>query len=245
MGGWIQTKVTGILAIETATDACSVAVYRGGEYRERHALVPRLHSQRLFPLLRELLSPGDLGAQGIDAIAYGCGPGSFTGLRIAASAVQGLAFTAGLPCIGVSTLLCLAQTALREAAVQPEDTVLATLDARLDELYYAPVAFRDSVACLLEPPRARRPGELELSDAGDGRLQGIGSGMRYAQSFPAPVRDRLQIAAPDQLPAARDLVPAALAAFAAGATVAPREVVPVYVRDEINWKKIAQQGPPG
>ena len=105
--------MTGLLAIETATDACSVAVYLDGQVRERHAIAPRQHSKLLFAMLEELLPGGDLRAQGIDAIAYGCGPGSFTGLRIAASAVQGLAYSSNLPAIAVSTMAVLAQSALR------------------------------------------------------------------------------------------------------------------------------------
>ena len=105
--------MTGILAIDAATEACSVALYRDGEYRQCYERIPRQHSQRLFGMLRELLPSGNLRDQGIDAIAYGAGPGSFTGLRIATSAVQGLAYTNELPAVAMSTLACQAQTALR------------------------------------------------------------------------------------------------------------------------------------
>ena len=96
--------MTGILAIDTATDACSVAAFVDGQIRELHEVIPRQHSQRLFGMLRELLPSGDLRSQGIGAIAYGCGPGSFTGLRIAASAVQGLAYANELPAVSISSL---------------------------------------------------------------------------------------------------------------------------------------------
>ena len=98
--------MTGILAIETATDACSVAVFIDETLHERHQIAPQQHSQLLFGMLRELLPSGDLRAHGIDAIAYGCGPGSFTGLRIAASAVQGLAYANEMPAIAISSLAC-------------------------------------------------------------------------------------------------------------------------------------------
>ena len=105
-----------ILAIETATEACSVALWRDQQVQQCHEIAPRQHNQRLFAMLQELLPDGRLVQQGVDAIAYGCGPGSFTGLRIAASAVQGLAFASKLPAIAVSTLACQAQTALAFSA---------------------------------------------------------------------------------------------------------------------------------
>ena len=89
--------MTGILAIETATDACSVAVFLNGEYNERHVIAPRQHSQLFFSMLEDLLPGGNLVEYGIEVIAYGSGPGSFTGLRIAASAALTWSIK-GLPC---------------------------------------------------------------------------------------------------------------------------------------------------
>ena len=119
----IESDMTGILAIETATDACSVAVFVDGEISERYAIAPRQHSQLLFDMLEELLPGGNLADSGIQAIAYGSGPGSFTGLRIAASAVQGLAYSCDLPAIAVSTLTVLAQSAWRLDNLGAGDTV--------------------------------------------------------------------------------------------------------------------------
>jgi tRNA threonylcarbamoyladenosine biosynthesis protein TsaB len=146
----------GILAIETATDACSVALYCDGEYFQRHEVIPRQHSQRLFGMLRELLPDGDLRKYGVSAIAYGCGPGSFTGLRIAASAVQGLAFAHSLPAIAISTLTSQAQTALRLGAVAADATVLSLLDAKINEVYYATYDYSDGLAVLREGPGVAR-----------------------------------------------------------------------------------------
>ena len=127
----------GILAIETATEACSVALWRDGDLKQSHDVTPRQHSQRLFGMLRELLPDGQLRDHGVDVIAYGSGPGSFTGLRIAASAVQGLAFASSLPAVPVSTLACQAQTAQRLGLVQEGDCVFSALDARINEIYHA------------------------------------------------------------------------------------------------------------
>lgn len=236
--------MTAILAIDTATEACSVALWRDGAVEERYAVTPRRHNQRLFPMLSSLLPDGDLRAHGIDAIAYGSGPGSFTGLRIAASAVQGLAFAHALPCVPVSTLACLAQRALREHLVAGSDRVFSALDAAVGELYYADVGFVDGVATLLEGPRVARPEDVALP--GEHRLAGVGSGCRFLDDMPAGLRGRLGRAVhAELLPSAQDLLPAALAAVHAGAVQPPEAVAPVYVRDEISWKKLADQGKPG
>jgi tRNA threonylcarbamoyladenosine biosynthesis protein TsaB len=233
--------MTGILAIDTATEACSVAVYVNGEYREVYEVIPRQHSQRLFAMLQSLVPDGRLRDHGIEAIAYSCGPGSFTGLRIAASAVQGLAYTAGLPVIPVSTLALQAQTALRLGLVTADADVLSILDARINEVYYALCRFAGGVAVVQQGPVACAAGSV-LVDASITALAAVGSGCRFVEELPGDLRARLRLSAPDLLPAARDLVPGALAALALGEWQKPQEVQPVYVRDEINWKKLAEQG---
>jgi len=234
---------SGILAIETATEACSVALYREGACEERHEVAPRQHNERVFSMLRELLPDGDLRAHGIDAIAWGSGPGSFTGLRIAASAVQGLAFANRLPAVGVSTLACQAQTALRLGAVSPSDSVLSLLDARINEIYWASFVFVDGVATLRSGPGACSPGSFRLpAGAGDEPLLAVGRGCQFVGEMPAATQAGVQTAAPRLLPAARDLIPPALDLLRRGVTQSPEQVQPVYVRDEINWKKLPEQG---
>jgi tRNA threonylcarbamoyladenosine biosynthesis protein TsaB len=230
----------GILAIETATDACSVAVSVDGHIRERFAIAPRQHSQLLFTMLEELLPGGDLADLGIQAIAYGCGPGSFTGLRIAASAVQGLAYSCNLPAIAVSTLAVLAQSAWRQGEVGAGDTVLCTIDARINEVYSAVYAFEENLAVLLEGPWACAPSDL--SPAAFGSLCAVGSGCHFLDEFPLGLRAKIRSCIPDLLPAARDMIPLALAKFRAGEFQSPRQVQPLYVRDEISWKKLHEQG---
>ena len=149
--------MTGILAIDTATDACSVAVHAKGETREVYDVIPREHSRRLFGMLQSLLPDGRLAEQGIEAIAYSCGPGSFTGLRICASAVQGLAYSNGLPAIAVSTLALQAQTALRLGHVEADAVVLSMIDARINEVYYALCHFEAGLAVIRQGPVACAP----------------------------------------------------------------------------------------
>lgn len=233
--------MTGILAIDTATEACSVAIYVDGNYRDLYEVIPRRHSQRLFGMLQTLLPDGRLRDHGIDALAYSCGPGSFTGLRICASAVQGLAYASGLPAIAVPTLALQAQTALRLGAVDAGAIVLSMLDARINEVYFAVCEFEAGLAVTRQGPGACAPGDVVV-EAMPSTLHAVGSGCRFERELPPALRARLQSFAPDLLPSARDLVPLALARLALGETQHPQQVQPIYVRDEINWKKLAEQG---
>ena len=232
--------MTGILAIDTSTDACSVAVAIDGQITERYEYAPRQHNQLLFGMLRELLPDGDIRSHGIDAIAYGCGPGSFTGLRIAASAVQGLAYTNDLPVVAVSTLAVIAQAALRQGLATPHATLLCSLDARINEVYSAVYEFHEGLAVLIEGPQVCAPGDLDYAYSGP--LHGVGSGLRFIDSFPAKIAARISSHDSELLPAAQDLVPLAIEMLQRGETQTPRQVQPVYVRDEISWKKISEQG---
>jgi len=233
--------MTGILAIDTATEACSVAVEVNGELREIYEVIPRGHSQLLFGMLEELLPGGKLREQGIDAIACSSGPGSFTGLRIAASAVQGLAYASGLPVLAISTLALQAQTALRQGKVDDESIVLSMLDARINEVYCAVCGFERGLATVLGGPFACAPGAVAVAPQ-FGSLHGIGSGCRFYAELPEQVSSRLLCTDVDVLPAARDLVPLALSALGRGEALQPQQVQPLYVRDEISWKKLAEQG---
>jgi tRNA threonylcarbamoyladenosine biosynthesis protein TsaB len=233
----IENDMTGILAIETATDACSVAVFVDAQIRECYAIAPRQHSKLLFAMLEALLPGGNLG---IAAIAYGSGPGSFTGLRIAASVVQGLSYSCDLPAIAVSTLSVLAQSAWRVGDVGVGDTVLCTLDARINEVYSAVYSYEDDLAVLREGPWACAPADLSPREYES--MQAVGSGCHFLHQFPQSLRERIRSSNPDLLPAARDLIPLALAKFQCGEIQSPRQVQPVYVRDEISWKKLAEQG---
>ncbi len=233
--------MTNILAIDTSTDACSVALYCDGEYRELFEIIPRQHSQRIFPMLRELLPSGDLRAQGIDAIAYAHGPGSFTGLRITACAVQGLAYANMLPTIPISTLACQAQTALRRAVVAPGERVLSMLDARINEVYWALYEFRDGLAALISGPGVCAPQEVTI-DCAQQTLRGVGSGFHYLDGLSQVLASTLSGVDADLLPAARDLIPLALEQYKLGKLEQASEVAPLYVREEISWKKISEQG---
>lgn len=229
-----------ILAIETSTDACSIALLRDGKITARHEQAARQHNQRLFSMLAELLPSGDLREQNIDAIAYGCGPGSFTGLRIAASAVQGLSYANGIPAVAISTLAAMAQNALTLDFIDESATVLSTLDARINEIYAASYRFEDGRACLNSGPWVCAPEDLPLPECSG--LHAVGNGCQFLSQFPTLIQNALLSNSAHIMPTARDILTLAQEKLSHGEVQRPAEVQPVYLREEISWKKIAQQG---
>src|SRR5690606_41346453 len=122
-----------LLALDTATEACSVALLHEGRVLSRYEVAPRLHAQRLLPMVQEVLDEAGIAIAALDAIAFGRGPGAFTGVRIAIGVVQGLAFALDRPVLPVSNLAVLAQRAHRESGASQ---VAAAIDARMDEIYW-------------------------------------------------------------------------------------------------------------
>jgi hypothetical protein len=125
--------MTTLLALDTATEACSVALLHDGKVTSHYEVIPRLHAQKLLPMIKQLLADAGVALSAVDAIAFGRGPGAFTGVRIAIGVVQGLAFALERPVLPISNLAALAQGALREHGVQQ---VAAAIDARMDEVYW-------------------------------------------------------------------------------------------------------------
>lgn len=227
-----------ILAVDTSTEACSVALCHAGEVTALQEIAPRRHNQLLLTMLRELLPSGPAA---LDAVAYGSGPGSFTGLRITASAVQGLCFATGLPALPVSTLSCQVYGAMRLGLAGEGDCVLSTLDAHIGELYWALYRIDHGRAVEISVAQATKP--ARLAPPGSGPLVVIGGGLQYRDTMPAAVTRRFSAEYPQLLPAARDLLPEALRALQEQRVQRAEQVCPVYVRDEIGWKKLAEQGP--
>ncbi|MEZ5556583.1 tRNA (adenosine(37)-N6)-threonylcarbamoyltransferase complex dimerization subunit type 1 TsaB [Haliea sp.] len=230
--------MTSILAIDTSTDACSVALWDSNTVRVLLEHAPRRHNQLLLGMLRELLpqGPGNL-----DAVAYGCGPGSFTGLRITASAAQGICYAAQLPALPVSTLAAQVQSAIRLGLAGEGDWVLSTLDAHIGELYWGLYRVVDGLPQAASAASACHPGELALPV--NESLVAVGSGLHYADQIPDTCRARFSAVHTELLPSAEDILPLAQHAFLAGEWQPAEAVCPVYVRDEVRWKKLAEQGP--
>lgn len=217
-----------ILALETSTEYCSVALWDDGELHALEEHAGQNHSRRLLPMVDELLARHGIGIGRLDGIAFGRGPGSFTGLRIAAGVTQGLAFGAGLPVVGVSTLLALA------AATRAGDAVCC-IDARMGEIYHAAYARSgDGWRSVCEPslcPPAQAPALPE------GDWTGCGSGFAaHGETLRRLYGGRLSAVMPDAFPHAREIAGLAVAEFEAGRAVAPEQALPLYIRDKVALK---------
>jgi tRNA threonylcarbamoyladenosine biosynthesis protein TsaB len=219
-----------ILALDTATEACSVALGLEDRVFERYLELERGHAESLLPMIDEVLAEAGCELGSLDAIAFGRGPGGFTGVRLAASVAQGLAFGAGLRVLPVSDL---AAVAVRAAALHaPARRVLVVNDARMREVYWA----RYSIDGVLSgEERVGAPASVELPDATDPGSW-IAAGRGLAAWPELAERCRRQGAAavfPELLPRAAEVLALARSDAAAGLLLQPEAALPVYVRDKV------------
>ena len=220
-----------LLAIETATEACSVALAVGGRLCERYTTEPRVHAARVLSMIDECLAEGGIRPRDLQALAFGRGPGSFTGVGIATGVMQGLALGLERPVVPVSTLAGFAATAWRLHGVP---RVAVCVDARMGEFYWGVYEVAGGVATLCGEECLASAAELPAPDGG-GWLA-VGTGWRAAPELLTRMRSQIARVEPDVLPAAADLVATAVAACAAGATVAAEDAVPVYLRERVAWR---------
>ena len=217
-----------LLAIDTSTESCSAALYSDGEVCERHELAPRRHAELILPMVDQLLADMQIKLQTLDVLAFGRGPGSFTGVRIAAGVIQGLAFAADLPVVPVSSLAVLAQGAADKAA-----TIFSAIDARMEEIYWG--LFHVIENNLVDPGNEEqvcKPGLVEVP--GDFRCFGVGTAWgRYAETLRRKLGPRVTDFDGNRYPQARDMIPLALRAFHQGLAVSADEAQPVYIRNEV------------
>ena len=211
-----------ILAIETSTDMCSAALLLDNTLFERYQLASREHAQLILPMINALLTDAGISLRDLSAVAFGAGPGGFTGLRIAAGVVQGLSFAADLPVVGVSTLQALAQGAYLELGAT---RVLAGLDARMGEIYYGAYQYNTDntrmqaiVQDMLLTPSPFTPPE------GTDWLA-VGSAWQNHASLLQSTLKRY--------PMARDIARLAVFACVEGKTVSAENALPIYLRDDV------------
>lgn len=220
-----------ILAIDTTTDLCSAALSKGGQIYSRKVAAPREHAQRLLSLVDGLLVEAELSLDKLDAIAFGCGPGSFTGIRIATSVAQGLAFGAGVPVVPISTLRAIAWVTAQQFDAKK---VMVALDARQHEVYWG--LYQQDKKHLMKlhgdesvcPPNAvNLPRNL---------TQWVGAGPGW-QAYLGPLTERTgdlqQAFYEDILPEAEAIVQLALVDFAHGLAVPADEAHPTYLRNKV------------
>lgn len=210
------------LAVDTATDACSVATYCDGEIRERFEVLQREHTQKLLPMIQAALADCGRPVAQLDGLVCGIGPGSFAGLRIGVGVIKGLALARELPVVGVSSLAMLAQRAFTENRAQQ---VAACIDARLNEVYFG--AYRrdaEGMAVSLLEDRACAPDAVP--PLGEGEWLGAGNGWSVVKTRPAVLDEKA-------LPHAADALALALPRFAAGQVTQADDLAPAYLREHV------------
>jgi tRNA threonylcarbamoyladenosine biosynthesis protein TsaB len=208
-------------AFETSTEWCSVAIWIDGEISSVEERAGHTHSERVLPMLDNLLAAAGISIAQLDAVAFGAGPGSFTGLRIACGVAQGLAFARGLPVIGVSTL-----EAMAEESGDPR--VVACIDARMHEVYYSAIEKTNHGWQEVIPAQCVAPALAPLPP-GDG-WTGCGNGFTaYGEIF----KSRFSVLKPEIHPGALAVARLAAPRFVAGEGMDAALALPVYVRDKV------------
>ena len=220
-----------LIAIDTATERCSAALWVDGELYSLSERAPRRHGELILGQIEQLLAEAGIDRHSLDAVAVGRGPGAFTGVRLGLGVAQGLAFALDCPVVPVSSLQVLAQQGLRLAPEPAPAAVLAALDARMGEVYWSlcPVAGNR----VLPATEAVAPPEAVAPQWPPGERLALGTGFR---AYPELI-ERCGLAAervdPDALPDAFDLALLAVDARERGEAVDPADARPVYLRDDV------------
>ena len=222
-----------ILVIDTATEACSVALEINQHVYKRFEICPQQHSQRILPMIDEVLKEAKATLQDLDYLAFGRGPGSFTGVRIATGVLQGLALGTGHKVVGISTLAAMAQQAYAQSQ---SEHVCAAIDARMSEVYFGQYQLKQSVMTLVGEEQVLPPQEGSLLINNSKVVAGVGTGwLAYPELNIAAKIDVL----PDILyPNALFMLPIAKALITDGQAVEVDDIQPVYLRDKVTWKKL-------
>lgn len=224
------------LAIDASTEACSVAIKYNGNVYSQYELCPQSHSLRLLPMVDALLKEAECKLTDLDALIYGQGPGSFTGVRIGIGVAQGLAFSAELPVIGVSTMQCMAQQAYEEHNVSE---VFVAIDARMSEVYNGYYQHNGNNEMLLVNAETVLPPETVPThhDNISWPVYGVGSGWDAYPNDLAGLKTNKE--SPEILyPHAKYLLTLGALAFERGEQQSAEHAQPVYVRDTVSWKKL-------
>ncbi|WP_101924864.1 MULTISPECIES: tRNA (adenosine(37)-N6)-threonylcarbamoyltransferase complex dimerization subunit type 1 TsaB [Luteimonas] len=229
-----------LLAFETATEACSVAVWDDGRLLERFEIAPRRHAELALPWAEQLLAEAGIARAQLDAIAVGRGPGAFTGVRLAIALVQGIALALDRPVVALSTLAVLAARA--GDAAGPGGHVLAAIDARMGEVYSAAYTLDADGPRRLDAERVGPQDAVVLPGAPAGAWHGVGTGFAAGEhALATRLAPRLASVDGDALPRAGDLARLAAAAFARGEAVAADRIEPAYLRNNVALTIVEQQ----
>jgi tRNA threonylcarbamoyladenosine biosynthesis protein TsaB len=227
-----------ILCVDTSTEACSVAVLKQAVNEhvifDSFMFAPREHTTKILPTVESILTEAGLSVNDLDIIAYGRGPGSFTGVRIGISIAQGLAFGIEKPMVGVSTLQAMAQQAHKTNQVSD---VYAAIDARMGEVYFAHYQLVDDLMTLVEEEIVIKPGDLlalELTVVEHSGL--VGSGWKAYPELLDYFKSSTLLDV--EFPSSKYMLAQVCYDVAKGLVVQPELARPVYLRDKVTWKKL-------
>lgn len=226
-----------LLAVETATEACSAAIMIDGKITEQFCITTNGHSKLILPMIDSLLADAGLQPSDLDGLAFGCGPGSFTGVRIATGVIQGIAFALDLPVIPVSNLAAVAQDFFDH---NDETLAFVAMDARMNEIYWGVYQQNTSGFAELLGKEAVLPvSEIEFPDVSG---VGIGSGWKiYNQELLTHLSHHVVRYEVDNLPRARAIARLGDEGFKQGLAVAVEHAMPVYLRDKVAKKESERQ----
>lgn len=214
-----------ILALETSTEIASAALLHGERMIACESSGVQTHSQTILPMVQTLLAQAGITLAQCQAIAFGAGPGSFTGVRTACGIAQGLAFGVDLPVIPIVTLHAMAQ-GCREATGATD--VLAMLDARMDEIYWAQYHFSNGWHTVVEPTLSPASGVIP-----SGEVMACGNGFAVFTAASIEIHQLIKKARPEIMPHATQVAQLARIEFIANRTVAPRDAQPIYLRNKV------------
>jgi tRNA threonylcarbamoyladenosine biosynthesis protein TsaB len=218
-----------ILALDTSTEACSVSLGIGDRSIDRYVELERGHAEQLLPMIDELLAEGGIALKSLDAIAFGRGPGGFTGVRLAASVAQGLGFGAGVGVVPVSDLAAVAQRVIQMSPATSQ--VLVVNDARMREVYWA--RFEAIEGPVLTGEERVGPAAAIVLPEKAGPWVAAGRGLAAWPELAARCRDAGATLHPDLLPRSSEVLALARPMVAAGKVLPPEAALPVYVRDRV------------
>ena len=232
-----------ILVIDTSTEACSVALQVGDVIYSDYKVAPRQHGELVLPMVDSLLKQAQIQLTDLDVIGYGQGPGAFTGLRICISIVQGLAYGASVPVVGVSSLQAMAQAAYRTTG---DKYILSAIDARMGEVYWAVYQLEDGLMTLVGQEEVVEPEFVTIEQLDASNIyRAVGSGW---QTYPDQLAQRsgvsLVIEEQVSFPNAEQMLPWVANQFSNGLALDAERAQPVYLRNNVA-KKVAEQGQPG
>jgi tRNA threonylcarbamoyladenosine biosynthesis protein TsaB len=231
-----------ILALDTATENCSAALLIDGSVRAREIEMERGHAERILPMIDELLSEAQVSLSQLDAIAFGRGPGSFTGVRLAATVTQGLAFGSGLGVVPISDLQAVAQRALGAAIVPTPARILVCNDARMSEVYWACFERAEDGLMRLEgDEHVSKPGEVRLPPSWTTATAAGRGFIAYAATLsaalptvsPGPASLPGTSSLTQLLPRSIEIADLAAPSVRAGRLLPPEAAIPTYLRDNV------------